>query len=374
VIDFPASPTVGETFTAGGTTWTWDGVKWTFSAGAGAVVIVGAAPPSTPAAGALWWDTVGGQLYVWFNDGTSSQWVIAVNSGGGASISVGAAPPTSPAPGNLWWDAVGGQLYVWYVDANSAQWVPTTNQMGGNFLPLSGGALAGDLSIASADGNNLALTASGSNWPGIKFTIASGTGAWIGSYVGANERWEIDLGNGLAETGSNAGSNFQIARYSDAGAFLSDPLIINRQTGAVGIQGTNTNDNAVAAQVGEVISSNVTTGVPLTSAVGANITSILLTPGDWDVYGEVWAILGTGATAAQAGINTVSATIPTASALNTARTTVQSAITAASNQVMPLRSSRVSLAASTTYYLIANVTFSGGTSSATGNIIARRMR
>ena len=29
MIDFPASPTVGQIFTAGGATWTWDGSKWT---------------------------------------------------------------------------------------------------------------------------------------------------------------------------------------------------------------------------------------------------------------------------------------------------------------------------------------------------------
>ena len=28
MIDFPASPTVGQQFTAAGVTWTWDGTKW----------------------------------------------------------------------------------------------------------------------------------------------------------------------------------------------------------------------------------------------------------------------------------------------------------------------------------------------------------
>ena len=29
MIDFPASPTNGQQFSAAGVTWTWDGVKWT---------------------------------------------------------------------------------------------------------------------------------------------------------------------------------------------------------------------------------------------------------------------------------------------------------------------------------------------------------
>ncbi|WP_423454241.1 hypothetical protein [Ottowia sp. VDI28] len=28
MIDFPSSPTVGDTHTAGGATWEWDGVAW----------------------------------------------------------------------------------------------------------------------------------------------------------------------------------------------------------------------------------------------------------------------------------------------------------------------------------------------------------
>ena len=28
MIDFPASPTVGQVFTSGAQSWTWDGTKW----------------------------------------------------------------------------------------------------------------------------------------------------------------------------------------------------------------------------------------------------------------------------------------------------------------------------------------------------------
>ena len=33
-VDFPSSPTTGQTFTSGGTTWIWDGVKWTSTSAA----------------------------------------------------------------------------------------------------------------------------------------------------------------------------------------------------------------------------------------------------------------------------------------------------------------------------------------------------
>jgi hypothetical protein len=38
---------------------------------------IGTAPPGTPVAGDFWWDSTGGNLYVWYNDGTSTQWVPA---------------------------------------------------------------------------------------------------------------------------------------------------------------------------------------------------------------------------------------------------------------------------------------------------------
>jgi hypothetical protein len=45
----------------------------------GTAVAVSDTPPATPAQGNQWWDSVGGQLYVYINDGTSSQWVAATN-------------------------------------------------------------------------------------------------------------------------------------------------------------------------------------------------------------------------------------------------------------------------------------------------------
>jgi hypothetical protein len=110
----------------------------------GGAVTVADAPPANPQSGQLWFDSVGGQLYVFYADATSSQWVIAVNipappaGGGGASITVGDIAPTNPVIGSLWWNSAGGQLYVWYNDGSSSQWVPATNQMGGGYLPLMG--------------------------------------------------------------------------------------------------------------------------------------------------------------------------------------------------------------------------------------------
>ena len=159
------------------------------------------------------------------------------------------------------------------------------------------------------------------------------------------------------------------------------PLSGGTLTGALtpsqtaGIVGTTTNNNAAAGSVGEVISANITTGVPLTTGVAINVTSISLTAGDWDVSGEVWLAAGTGgATAALAAINTVSATLPTTSSLATAMAGGLFTVGASYPFVLPLRSCRVSLNATTTYYLIGQLNFTTGACTATGNIIARRVR
>jgi len=53
------------------------------TAGAATIVVSDTAPVA-PTANALWWDSIGTQLYLWYNDGTSTQWVNATNAGIGA--------------------------------------------------------------------------------------------------------------------------------------------------------------------------------------------------------------------------------------------------------------------------------------------------
>lgn len=50
--------------------------------------------------------------------------------------------------------------------------------------------------------------------------------------TGVSARWQINTDNG-AESGSNAGSNFNINRYDDTGAFLDTPITISRATGRI---------------------------------------------------------------------------------------------------------------------------------------------
>jgi hypothetical protein len=144
-----------------------------------------------------------------------------------------------------------------------------------------------------------------------------------------------------------------------------------------GIVGTTTNNAANAGSVGEVISSTVLVGsaVTLSNATPLNITSIALSAGDWDVYGEVWISVGTGgATILLGSINTVSNTLAVVSSIGTSRTAIQSAQTASLTAVFALKPCQASLSGSQTYYLVAQAAFPSGTTVAYGNIWARRAR
>jgi trimeric autotransporter adhesin len=44
-------------------------------------------------------------------------------------------------------------------------------------------------------------------------------------------RWDLALGNATAETGSNAGSDFTVSRYNDAGTYVDSPVLVTRSTG-----------------------------------------------------------------------------------------------------------------------------------------------
>lgn len=134
--------------------------------------------------------------------------------------------------------------------------------------------------------------------------------------------------------------------------------------------GTTTNSTS-AGTIGEQIRSAIASpGSTLTSPNALNVTSISLTPGLWDVNGIVNFTGITTGTIETASISTTSATIGTqgdnAVSLNQANTT-----NADVSLVIPAY--RISLAATTTVYLVAQATFSGGTGKAYGRISGTRV-
>ena len=105
----------------------YDGSAWVEVSGGGGVT-VSATAPASPDDGDLWWDSDDGELYLYYNDGTSSQWVAAA----GPSVTVAATAPTG-YEGQLWLDSTDGSMYVYYTDPGgaNAQWIGAVSRSGG---------------------------------------------------------------------------------------------------------------------------------------------------------------------------------------------------------------------------------------------------
>lgn len=145
------------------------------------------------------------------------------------------------------------------------------------------------------------------------------------------------------------------------------------------LRGTSTNDNASAGDVGEYVSSTVALAdkVSLTTDTAANITSISLTAGDWDVS-AIGIVNGAAGTLLQymiAGISSVSATMPAAAEQGTISYGTSGQAVFASNDVSTaLPVNRYSISGTTTVYLVAKAGFTTSTCGAYGRISARRVR
>jgi hypothetical protein len=199
--------------------------------GSAVTIIVSAVAPSSPLDGQLWWDSGLGQLKVYYNDGTSSQFVDANSgamgytgsqgvgytgsqgigfvgsrgftgfvgsqgftgsygyTGSSVTILVSTTAPLLPLDGQLWWDSGLGQLKIWYNDGVHSQWV---------------------------DANSGALGFSGSRGV-IGFTGSGGATGYIGSqgftgstgFVGS-QGFTGSIGNTGSQgfTGSRGGTGF----------------------------------------------------------------------------------------------------------------------------------------------------------------------
>lgn len=130
----------------------------------------------------------------------------------------------------------------------------------------------------------------------------SGQSSLVFGYTSTVARWSIALGDAAAESGGNAGSNFSIFRYNDAGTFVDTPFAIVRSTGRVqlGQDGVDSNDAVRKGQLDEAlgsISAIVSTG----SGTEFDVTSLPSWVNELEILFRNVSLNGTGAPLIQLG-------------------------------------------------------------------------
>ena len=343
----------------------------------------------TPASG-----TINGAASITFTSATGSR---IVSNGTNYYIQGGRSSGSTTLTG----DATG---------SGSGSITTTVGSIGGKAVSLAGAlSTVGAFSIALTATANTSLTlptsgtvtALGNSVTGSGAIVLANTPTLITPNIGAATGTSLVVSAGAVSTGTYAGSftNGIVVDYSSGfgrisvgsatginfynGGIATTILASISSAGALtltqGIVGTTAAGNAVAGQVGEYISSNVLVGsaVSLTNNTAANVTSISLTAGDWNVSGSV-CYTAPGTTNLNYGtvwISQTSATLPTMPNSNGAGTYMWADATGVDSNVTAVTGLfRVNVSTTTTVYLSTRANFTTSTLSAFGFIGARRVR
>ena len=238
----------------------------------GANVTVSSNPPTspTPANGDLWWDSDIGELYIYYTDGDSNQWV--ETSGGSETVTISDNAPPNPNDGDLWWESDTGSLKIYYNDGDSQQWVDanagvlsslssfiawSTNSAG---IHTTSNVGIGTTNVSAVDSSNTAVLAvgivtaykyygDGSNLTGI-----SGGGASVTVSTGAPSSpsagdlwWDSDDGDLLVYFNDGNSSQWVSTNSGATGAQGAQGATGGAQ-GAVGAQGATGSGGSTGAQ------------------------------------------------------------------------------------------------------------------------------
>ncbi len=296
----------------------------------------------------------------------NTQWLVLYQpaSGGGSPLTAGAGTNSAFGGGGL--NANGNNALVWGL--NSTGDGTYAIALGDHCVASNTGTTAigfnclASGSIATAIGYN--ATASGAHSIAIGLCTASSSGSFVaaddannGFSNSANQQWLTSFTGGyLTYVGTTLATSIDTS-----GNFF--PVI--------GTLGVTDASNAVTGNVGEVIQSIIAFGsaVSFTTGTATDVTSIALTAGDWDVYGNVTYVVGGICTVLIGWVSATSATLPDASLY--AETSTAAGLSNCGFQV-PYK--RINVSTTTTVYLSGYTSFSTSTVVACGGIFARRVR
>ena len=270
-----------------------------------------------------------------------------------------------------------------WLRSDGTNWIASTSTLPDSYSQ-------GDILYASASNvlSTLAKNTSATRYLSNTGTTNNPAWAQIALTTGVSGVLPVANGGTNASTASITSFN-NITGYTAAGAtgttstnlvFSTSPTLVTPTLGVAtatslafspttgGIVGTTAADSASAGRVGEVLTSTVTAQA-ITSNTFTNVTSISLTAGDWDVYGNVFTNPAGTTTQAQVacGLNTTSATLP-------AQYSTVSAYAAGISGGINAPFARINVSSTTTVYLVGIVVYAVSTLTISGTITARRVR
>lgn len=319
----------------------------TVAFGGGGTVVYNGGPLGTPSSGSIATTLLTGALQAAQEPAHTGD---VTNSAGSLALAIGATKVTSAmlnadvfSTAHTW---AGQQTFVAPILGTPASGVAT------NLTGTAAGLTAGNVSTnANLNGD----------------VTSVGNATSYNNVVPANKGGAGTINGALKANGSGVVSQAGCADLSNGTANCS---------AAVGqLPGTITNDNAAAGKVGEVIAADLPVGsaISMTNTVTANVTSISLTAGDWEVNGAACAA-GTGGaliTSVAIGSSSTSATLPS----GFENITLFQIPSAANPTIcLPIPARRFSLSGTTTTYLVAGFNFNTGPVTAYGQMYARRAR
>jgi hypothetical protein len=384
-IDFPANPTIGQTYTFAGVTYTFTSHGMWITLGGGPAGPTGPAGPSTPSSINPLMDNIAApgvataysrEDHIHPSD-TSRMAKAGDTMTGNLTVNLNPGPaPPLPNPS-------GGFNVVGADSVPTGVSVDTFANNGAHVMRRANGSAAAPTRLSNADaiGNIV--------WRGYDAVAGySATNTAVMSVI-TSEDWVDTNHHGsrlfinLTPIGSGAPQTV-LQVYGSGGMSIGPGALGAPDPGAGalsapgGIKGTATNDNAAAGMVGEYIVSSIGSGaaIPVTSGAQTAIVSIILTPGDWDVSG-VGYFVPTPTTSVQYVVVSDGPTTTIGGALSGFGQVVYSAAGVVIGGVtfsVPCGPTRQSLAVTTTIYLTCLPSFTASTMTAYGVIRARRVR
>jgi len=226
-LDFPASPTDGQTY--GNFIWSASTGAWKSTPSSKTVSTVSPTAPTSANNGDIWVDSSDGSSFYYYDDGNTKQWVELISSGiPSTPVSVVNGGTGTTTGINL---VPTGSIMMWYTNTPPSGWLICNGQstsgytalasiVGANVPDLQGrvavGKNTGTFATIGATGGAETVSLSESNIPGHTHTFSGTTSAGT-----AHSHW---ISGALWDDGNfsgHGGNSQDWGLYADAGSYTS---------------------------------------------------------------------------------------------------------------------------------------------------------